>query len=228
MFAAYAAMYDVAAKTNVVPQYINSYFYPKLCLLQGNDDNGYGVAVQRLLRVALLNFIGLTLAALVTSISADALFGLYFGGRYAKFGYILPLLLFVAATYSFAFYGQTLLRADGRFDALAKVFNITAFSGILLGAILYYLWGINGAMLAIILLKSPGVGIMLYLYRNNYPRRIFLCIYVFVFVSMAAASYLAYRNIFSTLVVVASMVAVCGFVRRSLWRDCDSKIGVFA
>lgn len=158
---AYALTYDAASKVNIVPQYVTSFLYPRLCEYRLRDSRAAFLAItRRVLLLALANFTLIVLLACAISPFADRLVMLYLGGAYAARGHLLVLMLAVTAMFSTAFYGQAWLRAEGRFRELAMTYRVAMLTGLLLGGLGWYLWREQGLVLAVLALKSPGASLL--------------------------------------------------------------------
>lgn len=173
--AAYNAIYDVSAKTNIFSQLFVAYSYPKLCR---GEELKYFVSVGLVISV-----LGALLA--IGMIPAGGyLMPLYLGQQYAEFSRFVPVMFLLASLYSLAFFSQSALRSQGMFEVLAAHFFVCALSGVGLMLILYVFYGFYGVVLSLFVLKAPGAVGYLYLRSKTNFGLVFDCLlifYVFLF-----------------------------------------------
>lgn len=214
LFAGYAITYELASRTNVVPQYINTYLYPKLCISAA--EGRLSKDASRHLLMAIANFTTMTLLCLVTAPLADRLLGLYAGAAYAEFGYLLPFLLFVSGLYSLAFYAQSFFRASGDFHGLAKAFNIAAAFGVLLGTVGWIAWGYQALVVCVTFLKAPGVGAILHLADRYVSRRVAAAILVGVTLATSLVTWVTFSRTEFVAFVLVGVPLISGWTWLAL------------
>lgn len=224
VFAAYSMIYDVASKLNIGPQYINSYFYPKLCAEYSSESRERFVArIRRLVLLGGINFAALIAVAGIVSFWSDELVTLYMGDRYAEFGIFLTYLLLVSAVYSLAFYGQSCTRAVGDFSGLAQSFNISVFFGLFFGVGGYFVFGSTSILLMVLFLKSPGIGLFLKALRGYYSIGICIGFMLFIFASVVVLIYISFESIG---IALFGLSVICAIAFLSLiLQDRNSKVG---
>lgn len=215
IFAAYAISYDLAAKLNIFPQYLNAYMYPKLCASHVSKIEGkFFKDIKKHLLIAGVNFIILAFIALLLSMVTDELLAIYAGENYRQYGYILSYLIMVSAVYSFSFYGQILLRAMGNFSGLAKAFSVTAFISLGFALISYSVWGIDGFICAVVFFKSPGIGILAYIFDLCFSR--FICIIFVIIVNLFIGFfiYLSFKDFSMALfsAIILFCISFCCYI----------------
>lgn len=175
--AAYNAIYDVAAKSNIFSQFFVSYKYSELC--RGNGLQGFvnfGLVI---------SIISALLAILLIPVS-EIIVRLYLGAQYLEFYRFVPVMFFLSSLYSLAFFSQGALRSRGLFDVLALHFSVCALIGVVSMAIFYYCFGLHGLLLSLFFLKSPGLLGYFYLglkFDLGVFFRFCLCFYFFLLIS---------------------------------------------
>ena len=146
--AAYNAIYDVSAKSNVFSQSFVAYNYPRLCR---------GESLCSFVNVGLFVSIFLGVVAIGLLPFSEQLLVLYLGRQYAEFSMLVPLMFMLSSVYSMAFFSQGALRSTGKFDVLAFHFLICAFCGAALMLVLFLLYGFYGVAVSLFVLKAPGI-----------------------------------------------------------------------
>ncbi len=154
----YNSLYDVSAKSNILSQLYTMYNWPRLC--RGE------VKIQHYLSFGL--FISIILASISFLLIPfnEVVVSLYLGSNFSNESSFLSVFFMVASLYSLAFFSQGALRSVDCFNVLALHFSLCAIAGLILMLILYFLYGVSGVLLSLLVLKSPGLIGMLYL-RNK-------------------------------------------------------------
>lgn len=221
LFAGYAITYELAARINVVPQYISTYLYPRLCAAAAAAE--LDQQAPRYFALAAINFIGLATLAVVIAPFASTILGMYAGAAYQDQGYLLTYLILVSAVYSLAFYGQAFIRATGDFRGLANAFSLASILGIVLGAIMWALWGLHVLVLAVVFLKVPGVGMMLHLIETRISRRAALAAILLVGGAIGLVTMITFKDRLLTAFTLAGALLIASCIQYSLRRSLAAK-----
>lgn len=161
----YLLIYDFSAKFNIVAQYINVYAYPLLCRKVGHNKE-YLQLSKKLILLASTIYLSIAALSVAFTFYGNQLLSFYLGEAFNTYGSILSFLTLITANYSLAFYGQSIFRADGKFEALSRLYIISASIGIIIGAIALLVDDIKLAFLMVLIIKSPGLMAYLELLRR--------------------------------------------------------------
>lgn len=162
---AYFLIYDFTAKFNIATQYINVYAYPLLCKKFGQNKEFLQLS-NRLILLASITYLGLAALSVAFTFYGNQLLSLYLGEAFKTDGGLLSFLTLIAANYSLAFYGQSLLRAAGKFEVLSRLYIVSAIIGLAIGATALLAHSIELVFLMVLIIKSPGLTAYLKLLRQ--------------------------------------------------------------
>jgi len=155
LIGAYSVTYDVAAKVNLPAQLVAAYMYPELC--RGRAE------------VSRFALVGAAISGLVSAgavavyLFGEPLFAAYFGQGFHGRLWLLVCLLVVSSTYTQSFFGQVVLRANGRDVGLSVAFIASAVAGALLVVMLAPRIGLAGVLFGAITMKSSSLAMQIWL-----------------------------------------------------------------
>lgn len=153
---AYLIIYDFTSKLNIATQYINVYAYPLLCRKVSQNEE-YLQLSKKLIFLASAIYLGIAALSVAFTFYGNQLLSVYLGEAFNTYGSILSFLTLIAANYSLAFYGQSIFRAEGKFEALSRLYIISATIGVIIGVAALLADDVKFALLMILMIKSPGL-----------------------------------------------------------------------
>lgn len=215
---AYFLIYDFSAKLNIATQYINVYAYPLLCKKLGQNKEFLQLS-KRLILLASATYLGLAALSVAFTFFGDQLLSFYLGEAFKTDGSVLSFLTLIAANYSLAFYGQSLFRAAGKFEALSRLYIISATIGLIIGAIALLTHSIELAFLMVLTIKSPGLIAYLVLLRRlassmGFPVLAAICILVLTTYITNNLLDNIYFSVLYAILLTAISVGFSGVIRK--------------
>tara|TARA_R110001592_G_scaffold63566_2_gene194750 strand:+ start:2530 stop:3795 length:1266 start_codon:yes stop_codon:yes gene_type:complete len=145
----YNVFYDVSSRSNTPSQLVSSYYYPRLC-----GDPG---SIPSFMKLGLMMSTLILIVALAFFLAGGKLVSLYFGSDMYEYSDLFTSMLTLWSLFSLAFFAQSVMRSSEQYGVLLSMFGVSSILGLVLMYPLYQWLGLSGILIAVLVMKLPGV-----------------------------------------------------------------------
>ncbi|WP_313472172.1 hypothetical protein [Stutzerimonas nitrititolerans] len=153
LYSSYSLAYEAVSRSNIPVQYYCVYNYPKLC----RENPSEGRRLRGYLNISLFVFVMFALGALLLLPFNDDILSIYLGAGYSQYGFVVSFLLLCAALQSFNILYQDVLRMEGKYILLRRLFGSQVLIFLVILYPLYFYFDIEGLLGAVLILKAASV-----------------------------------------------------------------------